>query len=79
MTQTVPRKKKKPSLVLVTVRVILVLLIVVLALFLGAGWYFSNEIRSGALEPATAGPESYDWSVVDAAAAVTLESSVGTD
>jgi pimeloyl-ACP methyl ester carboxylesterase len=79
MTQTVPRKKKKPSLVLVMVRVILVLFIVVLALFLGAGWYFSSEIRSGALEPATAGPESYDWSVVDAAAAVTLESSAGTD
>ena len=80
MTQQVPRKKKKrASLVLVVVRTILLVFVVVVALFLGAGWYFAGEIEAGALEPATAGPESYEWLVSDAAAAVTLTADADTD
>ena len=79
MTQPLPKKKKRPSPILVLVRAILLVFVVVLVLFLGAGWYFSGQIESGALEPPTAGPEDYDWLVSDAAAAITLTADVGTD
>lgn len=79
MTQPRPRKKKRTSPILMLVRAILLVFVVVLVLFLGGGWYFSGQIESGALEPSTAGPETYDWLVSDSAAAVTLTADVDTD
>ena len=77
-TEPRPRKKQR-SLLGMTVRFIAWTALVVLILFLIGGWVFSNEIRSGALEPPTAGPPDFAWEVVDSGSSLTLEATSDTD
>jgi hypothetical protein len=72
-------RKKNRSLVSMLIRVLLVVVLVLVVVFLMGGWYYSGEIRSGALEPPTAVPEAFDWQVTESGASVTLTASPGTN
>ncbi|VAV89362.1 hypothetical protein MNBD_ACTINO01-635 [hydrothermal vent metagenome] len=67
-TQPIPRKKPKTLLGVLT-RTVVVLAVVLVVFFATAGFYFSNSLRDGALDPPIAGPPTYTLEVVDASAA----------
>ncbi len=77
-SETVPKKRKRRSPILTLVRVLLVLVFVFILLVVAGGWYFSNQIESGALAPPMPG-ETYDWTIDETGSAVTLSAPSGTD
>ena len=60
-------RKKRRTLLGSVVRILAIVVVVLGVVFLASGWYFSNEIRDGALEPPTSEPPDYNWTVVDSA------------
>ena len=72
-------RRKRHSLVGSLVRWLAVVVAVLAVLFLLGGWYYSGEIRSGALEPPSDEPPTYGWEVTDAGGTVSLKGSSDTD
>ena len=75
-----PRARRKHrSLLGSTVRIVAIVVVVFAVVFLAAGWFYSGEIESGALEPPKSGPPDYPWQVTESGSTVSLVATPSTD
>ena len=72
-------RRRRRSLLGNTLRVLAVAVAVFAVLFVAAGWYFSGEIESGALEPPKSEPPAFDWEVTGSGRTVSLLAPASTD
>jgi pimeloyl-ACP methyl ester carboxylesterase len=75
-----PRARgNRRSLIVRLLRVLAIIVVVLTVLYVGAAWYFSGQIESGALAPPTSYEPGYDWEVVESGTTISLLGDSGTD